>query len=39
MTPEFKFCPNCATPLELISSLEDGGEKQRMRCVACGWTH
>ena len=39
MTEAYKFCPNCATPLELIASLEDGGEKQRMRCVACGWTH
>ena len=39
MTHEFKFCPNCATPLELIAALEDSGEKQRLRCVACGWTH
>ena len=39
MAHEFKFCPNCATPLELIASLEDGGEVQRMRCVACGYTH
>lgn len=39
MTHEFKFCPNCATPLEFIASLEDGGEKERLRCVACGYTH
>ena len=39
MAQEFKFCPNCATPLEMISSLEDGGETERMRCVACGYTH
>ena len=39
MAHEFKFCPNCATPLELIAALEDGGEKQRLRCVSCGWTH
>ena len=39
MTQAFKFCPQCATPLELISSLEDGGEKERLRCVACGYTH
>ena len=39
MTHESKFCLNCATPLELIAALEDGGEKQRLRCVACGWTH
>lgn len=39
MTHRFKFCPNCATPLEWIAQLEDGGEKQRLRCVACGYTH
>ncbi|MEO7391146.1 MAG: NUDIX domain-containing protein [Ramlibacter sp.] len=39
MADEFRFCPSCATPLELIARLEDGGEKQRLRCVACGWTH
>ena len=39
MAHEFKFCPNCATPLEMIASLEDGGEVQRMRCVGCGYTH
>ena len=36
---EYKFCPNCANGLEMIGQLEDGGEKQRLRCVACGWTH
>ncbi|RZJ14304.1 MAG: NUDIX domain-containing protein [Haliea sp.] len=35
----FKFCPSCATPLQLISQLEDGGPKERLRCAACGWTH
>ena len=39
MTHAFKFCPNCAVPLEMIARLEDGGEVQRMRCVACGYTH
>ena len=39
MAHEFKYCPNCACALENISSLEDGGEKQRLRCVACGYTH
>ncbi|MEP6791836.1 MAG: NUDIX domain-containing protein [Ramlibacter sp.] len=39
MSHEFRFCPNCATPLELIAQLEDGGEKQRLRCVGCAWTH
>ena len=36
---DYKFCPQCATPLEWIGQLEDGGEKQRLRCVACGFTH
>ncbi len=39
MTPEFRFCPTCAAPLALISKLEDGGEKERLRCAACGYTH
>ncbi len=36
---EYRFCPQCATPLAWIAQLEDGGEKQRLRCPACGWTH
>jgi len=39
MTHTFKFCPQCATPLEFIARLEDGGSKERLRCVACGYTH
>jgi NAD+ diphosphatase len=39
MTNQYKFCPTCATPLEFIAQLEDGGTKERLRCVACGWTH
>jgi NADH pyrophosphatase NudC (nudix superfamily) len=35
----FNFCPNCATPLQPIEQLEDGGPKRRLRCVACQWTH
>ncbi|GHC72107.1 ADP-ribose pyrophosphatase [Pseudorhodoferax aquiterrae] len=35
----FKFCPQCATPLEWITSLEDGGAKERLRCVSCSYTH
>jgi NAD+ diphosphatase len=34
-----RFCPNCATPLALITVGEDGGPKARQRCPACGWTH
>jgi NAD+ diphosphatase len=36
---EYRFCPQCATPLAWLAQLEDGGEKQRLRCPACGWTH
>jgi NAD+ diphosphatase len=39
MSDPYKFCPSCATPLELIVQLEDSGEKQRLRCRACNWTH
>ena len=39
MTQEFRFCPNCATPLALVSQMEDSGEKARLRCLACGFTH
>jgi NADH pyrophosphatase NudC (nudix superfamily) len=39
MSLEFKFCPNCANPLEFIARLEDGGAKERLRCAACGFTH
>ena len=36
---EFRFCPVCATPLALVAQMEDGGEKSRLRCPACGYTH
>lgn len=39
MTHEFRFCPNCATPLASRVQLEDSGEKARLRCAACGFTH
>ena len=40
MTPfEWRYCPNCATPLQPLAQLEDGGEKVRLRCAACAWTH
>ena len=39
MTQVFRFCPSCATELALISQLEDGGEKARLRCPACNFTH
>jgi NAD+ diphosphatase len=37
--PDFRFCPQCATPLAWVTQQEDGGEKQRLRCPACQWTH
>jgi NAD+ diphosphatase len=39
MTETFTFCPRCATPLALITQAEDGGDKQRLRCPACDFTH
>ena len=39
MPNSFKFCPQCATTLEIVVQLEDGGEKARPRCPACGFTH
>ena len=39
MNPAFKFCPTCASPLASITQMEDGGEKARLRCAACGYTH
>jgi NAD+ diphosphatase len=35
----YRFCPACATQLQPITQLEDGGPKERLRCPACGWTH
>ena len=35
----FKFCPQCATPLQMIERDEDGGPKARLRCPACDYTH
>jgi NADH pyrophosphatase NudC (nudix superfamily) len=39
MTHAFRFCPNCTAPLALLTQLEDGGERERLRCAACGYTH
>jgi NADH pyrophosphatase NudC (nudix superfamily) len=39
MTAAWRFCPACATPLAPIAQAEDGGDKTRLRCPACGWTH
>lgn len=37
--PAFRFCPSCATELQWITQAEDGGDKSRLRCPACGFTH
>ncbi len=39
MTQSFRFCPQCASPLSLLTQAEDGGEKERLRCGACDYTH
>ncbi|MFM8590042.1 MAG: NUDIX hydrolase [Limnohabitans sp.] len=36
---EYSFCPQCATPLQWLSQMEDGGEQQRLRCPACDFVH
>ncbi|HET7524521.1 MAG TPA: NUDIX domain-containing protein [Burkholderiaceae bacterium] len=35
----YRYCPNCATELQPLAQMEDGGEKTRLRCPACNWTH
>ncbi|MFI4928976.1 MAG: NUDIX domain-containing protein [Burkholderiales bacterium] len=35
----YRFCPSCATELQPLVQMEDSGEKVRMRCPACNWTH
>jgi len=37
--PLYRYCPSCATELQPVVQMEDGGEKTRLRCPACGWTH
>jgi NADH pyrophosphatase NudC (nudix superfamily) len=39
MSADFKFCPQCATPLQSITLAEDGGDTTRLRCTACDFTH
>jgi NAD+ diphosphatase len=35
MNPDYKFCPRCASPLEVLPL----GGRQRTACTACGFTH
>ncbi|KAB7590719.1 NUDIX hydrolase [Verminephrobacter eiseniae] len=39
MNYETRHCTHCATALQAITAPEDGGDKERLRCPACGWTH
>ena len=39
MSAVYQFCPQCAKPLALITQAEDGGDKERLRCTSCGFTH
>lgn len=39
MAHAFNYCPNCATALQRMTEMEDGGAKERTRCPACNWTH
>lgn len=39
MSVAFKFCPACASELALIRQAEDGGDKERLRCPRCDFTH
>ena len=36
---ESRFCPLCASPLAWQLLREDGGDKSRLRCTACAYTH
>lgn len=38
MSSDYRFCPQCATPLQWLSAAEDGGDKTRLRCPACSFT-
>ncbi len=39
LVSHYKFCPQCAAPLALITRAEDGGDKARLRCAQCDFTH
>ena len=36
---EFRFCPLCASALAWQTQAEDGGDKSRLRCTSCAYTH
>ena len=35
----WNYCPQCATPLEMLPMQEDSGIVERLRCAGCGFTH
>ncbi|MFN9764103.1 MAG: NUDIX domain-containing protein [Pseudomonadota bacterium] len=37
--PDWRYCPRCGSPLAAIAQAEDGGDKVRLRCAGCGFTH
>ena len=39
MQQAYRYCPSCATELQLLALEEDGGPKTRLRCPACAFTH
>jgi NADH pyrophosphatase NudC (nudix superfamily) len=39
MAYDFRYCPQCATPLQALTRAEDGGDVSRLRCTACDFTH
>ena len=39
MPSAFKYCPHCAAILALRVEKEDGGDKIRLRCPVCDYTH
>ena len=36
---DYRFCPCCGAPLSWLPQMEDGGEKLRLRCTECSFTH
>ncbi len=39
MEHAYRYCPVCASALARITLREDSGERERLRCPACAWTH
>ncbi len=39
MAYDYRYCPQCATPLQRITREEDSGATERIRCPSCDFTH